>query len=165
MEKQNTLSLYQIDQGILDVIGNADENGEIDVAAFDGLQMAKKDKMLNIVYYFSAMAGNEALIDFEIKRLQALKKQRGNKAESLKAYLKRSMETEGVIKMDLGTAVVSIRNNPGSLVIDDEMAIDEKFKKTSTIISIDKMAIKAALTAGEIMTGCHIETSTSLQIK
>lgn len=162
---ETSMTLYNIDRGILDLINSADENGEIDAVAFDDLQMAKKDKMLNIVHYVNFIGGNIDLIDNEIKRLQGLKRSVAARETSLKAYMKRSMELEGLDKMDFGTFQLSIRNNPGSLVIDDEDKISPMYKKVVEMVTIDKIAIKNALKSGEAIVGCHIESGTSLTIK
>lgn len=160
-----SMTLYNIDREIVSIINNADENGEIDSAAFDALQMAKKDKVLNIVRFMSSMSGNVEMIEAEMERLRVLKKAIEKRNDSLKEYVKRSMEIEGITKLDLGTFVVSVCNNAPSLVVDDENKIDPKFKKVVETVSIDKMAIKDAMKSGEIIDGCHLQSSTSLRIK
>lgn len=160
----SNLSLYTIDQNLLALIDAADENGEIDSVAFDSLQMAKKDKMINIVHYVNFIEGNVDLIDLEIKRLQNLKKSVGSRVDSLKRYAKHSMELEGLTKMDLGTTVLSVRNNAPALIVDDESLIPSQFKKTVEVTTVDKMAIKEFMKSGTVE-GCHLESTTSLTIK
>lgn len=102
----------------------------------------------------------------EEKRISAARKALENKAERVKEYIKESMLNADIEKLSAGTFKLSVSLSPGSVAIDDIASIPARFL---TVIpeqyQPDKAAIKAAIKAGEEVTGAHIEAGYTLRIR
>lgn len=89
-----------------------------------------------------------------------------NKAERVRERMKECLLNANIDKVAAGTFKVSVSLSPGSVAIDNASDIPPRFL---TIIpesyTPDKNAIKAAIKAGEIVPGCHIEAGFQLRIK
>lgn len=157
------MNLYQIDQKLVELVENANsETGEINIEAFEALELEKKTKQTNIVKYIRHLELDEDAVAEEIKRLSAIKTQITKRSESLKKYLKSSMELDNVDQLDLGLFKASIVKNPPSVVIEDEAKLDA-FKKEKVTITLDKTAIKEALKNGKV-DGAKLIQSTRLKL-
>ena len=80
--------------------------------------------------------------------------------------LKDNMEALGVKKMETDLGNFTIRNNPGSLVIDDLESVPDTYKETvvTETVKVDKNTIKKLIKGGTDIEGCHLEVGTSLTI-
>lgn len=165
-------SLYQLTSNFLEVDNLIEEYlqaGEEDLA--DNLVkvnqiIAKeiKNKSVGFIYVFRNMDSQVDAIDAEIKRLQELKKQVKAKDDRLKTMLKNSREALGATKIETDLGKISIRNNPGSLKIDNMDLIPNIYKEevVTTTVKVDSNLIKKQIKAGIDIEGCHIEAGTSL---
>lgn len=165
-------SLYQLTSNFLEVDNLIEEYlqaGEEDLA--DNLVKANQiiakeieNKSVGFIYVFRNMDSQVNAIDAEIKRLQELKKQVKAKDDRLKTMLKNSMEALGATKIETDLGKISIRNNPGSLKIDDMDLIPNIYKEevVTTTVKVDSNLIKKQIKAGIDIEGCHIEAGTSL---
>ncbi len=61
-----------------------------------------------------------------------------------------------------GWGEMKIKKNPPAVVIDDVAKIPTHYQRQKIQVDIDKVAIKAAIKAGEEVPGAHIEQGTSL---
>ncbi len=59
-------------------------------------------------------------------------------------------------KLEGRTATFMLRAVPPSVVITDEAAIPEEFKRTTVSVSIDKVAIKKAISGGRDVEGADL---------
>ena len=158
------MNIYEINNQILALVNNADIiTGEIDIEQLEGLELAKKEKQENIVKYIRHLELDEQAIKEETKRLNVISSLYAKRQESLKKYLKSSMELDQEDKLDLGLFKVSIAKNPPAVVIEDEDKLD-KYKKEKVQVTIDKAALKEDLKNGEVA-GARLEQSTRLVIK
>ena len=83
------------------------------------------------------------------------------KARMIKAYIN-AMDMMGMKSIMTNEGELKLKKNPPALVIDDPAKIPSKFEKQKIEISLDKVAIKAAIKAGETIEGCHLEQAVSL---
>lgn len=115
----------------------------------------------------SAEAHNLA-IDAEIARLQALKAQRTKVAAGLRAYLLDNMQRAGIEKIDCPLFSISIRKNPPSVEIIDQLSLPTQYMVTPDpkppVAAPDKKAIGAALKAGEDVPGARLVQGVRLNI-
>jgi hypothetical protein len=162
-----------------------DGNGDIieDVDAY-------KEKMLTA--WFDTLEGIEGEFDeivesiaiyckqlmAEVKMLKAEKaaiakrqSQKERQVKSLETYLFNSMKAIGRNKVDMPKAVVAIRNNAPSLVVDDEIKFVNWAQKNNDNLlkyempSIKKNDVKALCKKGEKIPFVHMESKQSLNIK
>lgn len=132
----------------------------------DATKIEFKEKSTAIAKWTFDIAGTEAALDEEIKRLQHKKKVAANLQERLKAYVKSCMERSGIFKIESPTVTLAIQRNPPSIEIVDEEMIPVSFKNEKIIISIDKAGIKSAIEKGETVPGAKMITDkTHLRIR
>ena len=96
-------SLYEISQAlhnVKDILDNAENLDEETIQnlteALGSVEMNFHEKAENIVKMVKSYEAEAEVIDVEIKRLMARKKTAQNKAETLRAGLKGSMEVHGI---------------------------------------------------------------------
>lgn len=121
-------------------------------------------KAENIAKAMRTMELEEEAFKSEIKRLQDMVKAKANRRESLKSYLDHELKNMDIKKLDAGVFKISYRKST-SVNITDESAVPSDFKTEVVSEKIDKMAIKKALSNGEIIEGAELEVKQNLQIK
>jgi hypothetical protein len=157
-------SLFQIDEKIKNVLAEADEDGCFDLDKFDSLQIEKKTKQQNVIKFVRHLKNDQDVIKKEIDRLKKLKTIAANREKWLLEYLGKSMEIDGIDKLDFTTDKAAFRKNPVRVVIDTEEKVPEKYKKKEITYKIDKEELKKDLKAGDIIAGCRLEQTQRLQI-
>jgi len=138
---------------------------DFDSERFDALAIAFEHKAEAITHFTGELDGFIAMGKEEIKRIQARVKTAENRKQSLKEYLQGCMQEAEIYELKFGTKSVKIAKNPPRVVIDDEQSIPAKYKVIETITKIDKAGIKNAIKTGKEVSGCHIESGTSLRIR
>jgi len=115
-------------------------------------------------YVIKSMEYDVNTIDAEIKRLGAIKKVRNNAIERLKNVLSETMLNFDVPEIETPTLKINFRKSQTVEILDEEQ-ISKEFKTVKVTTSIDKMAIKRAIKAGEIVVGATVKENQKLQIK
>ncbi|CAK0763906.1 Viral Gp157 protein [Gammaproteobacteria bacterium] len=89
-----------------------------------------------------------------------------NRAKWIRDYLFSGMQTAGLkkIKSPDGLFTLSIRKNPPSVTIDDQNMIPDRFIRTITEVSVDKVALREELKIREVP-GARLEVGERLEIK
>ena len=170
MKNMSDLTLYNITNKFAELMDMA-ENGELTEEQYNALgeqlTLELQQKGSGIIGYTQNEEAFIEAVDFQIKRLQDLKKARQNKLEKFKQYVKENMDRLGIAKMDTELGTLSIAKNPMSVEIENEEEIPEEFKQQVITVKIDKTAIKNHFKAtGEIIPGTRIiDDKTSLRIK
>lgn len=162
------MNLYEIDAEILATID--EETGEvIDLEKLEALQMAKDKKVENIALWVKDLKAEAAAIAEEVKELQHRKKVAENKAESLKQYLSTAIYGQ---KWHSARYAISWRKSK-SVEIQDEYQLvtwamgpdgnDDllRFKDPE----LNKVAIKAAIEAGQKIPFAELVEKQNIQIK
>lgn len=170
MKNMSDLTLYNITNKFAELMDMA-ENGELTEEQYNSLgeqlTLELQQKGSGIIGYTQNEEAFIEAVDFQIKRLQDLKKARQNKLEKFKQYVKENMDRLGITKMDTELGTLSIAKNPMSVEIENEEEIPKEFKQQVITTKIDKTAIKNHFKAtGEIIAGAKIiDDKTSLRIK
>jgi hypothetical protein len=145
------------------------ETGEVNIEAFDGAQIALKEKQLAVVAWLKNNDANITLLDGAIKELQARKKAMQTRYESLKDYLLFNMKAHGVSEISANdmTFTAKIKLNPPSVLIEDESAIPSEYLTVPVAPppAPDKTAIKEAIKAGKNVPGCKLVQAERVDIK
>jgi len=118
-----------------------------------------KEKSVSIVAVKENMQIAVDGIDKEIKRLQEMKKVIQNKQNKLIDYLRYNMQESGITKIESTKAPffsITLRKPSKKIVIDDESAIPNDYKKPVTTIKIDRRALLKDAKEKEIP-GVHLE--------
>jgi len=162
-------SIYELGQGFR-LLANMIEDGTVDddviTDAWEQQTDALAEKGENVAKYMKIVDGEIAVIDEEIKRLQALKKTKQNGKDRIKALMQDAMESAGEKKLSCGTFTLSIQNNPPKVVMDCEGVdgIPEMYL-TFPEPEVNKTKIKESLQKGYEMEWAHLEVSRSLRIR
>ena len=128
-------------------------------------QTELQTKAINYSYVIKSFEADIDTIDSEIKRLQGLKKVRDNGITRMKSALLEAMQVYGIEKVTSPTLTLSIRNNPESVEVLNEIQIDRKYWNEKIVWSLDKAAVKKAIQSGESVEGCVLIRTQSIQIK
>lgn len=161
-------TIYQIEQSYNQLAEELMENGgeltpELETAlAITEEQLQNKSVAYSFV--IKQMDADIDIIDAEIKRLQALKKQREKASEYLKERIKHAMDTFQIDEIKTPLVKINFRKSE-TVEVEDVNQLPAAFKVVKVTEQADKAAIKAALKDGVEVTGCRIETHRNLQIK
>lgn len=132
-----------------------------------GIVESFNDKSVSVVMIARQFDAHCDAIDAEIKRLQAMKKQRENTAEKLRDYLLNNMLAAQIESIDHPLMSIKIRNNPESVEVFEEKLIPSDYMAWPAMppAKPDKTKIKTALKTGVDVPGCKLVRSHSLSIK
>ena len=141
-----------------------EEDAEIKRDLQELIAVELNNKSNNIVYAIKNLEGNNAAIDAEIERLQALKKRNSSNIEKVKSNILWFMQQNNVetIKTDLAT--FSKRRSESTDIENIEL-IPQEFITIKQTFTPDKTAIKKAIKEGREVAGAKVITNYSLQIK
>lgn len=159
------MRLYEIDQAILECVDP--ETGEVDEERIAELQIARDEKIEQLLLWKKDLDADAAAIAQEIKNLTDRKKAAESKAESLKSYIKYVLNGE---KFKTARVQVSYRNVRSVEIQDDDAFIEWAQQHDDSLLTykvptISKTAVKEALDAGREIPGATIETKNQIIIK
>lgn len=124
------------------------------------------DKSTNVAKVFRNLEADADKIEEAAKQMIARAKAIRRRSDSLKQYLHSNMEKAGITKIESPWFVISIKQNPEAVKVDDEESIPrDYFKEIPASYSLDKALIKQAIKDGFNVPGCHLERGTRLEIK
>lgn len=145
------------------------EKDEYDVAEMEALESLSdniEDKAIAISHHIKNMEAEMNAIICRQKDMADRAMKLDRKIESLQDYLHDTLKKCKIDKINkCPDFVISIKTNPPSIHIDDEEAVPQCFFKPKTTISIDKTAIKNAISSGADVPGVSIIRKTRLEIK
>ena len=123
-----------------------------------------KNKSNNIVYAIKNLESNNAAIDAEIERLQALKKRNSSNIDKVKSNILWFMQENNIdtIKSDLATFS---KRKSESTDIENLELIPQEFITVKQTFAADKTAIKKAIKEGRGVAGAKVITNYRLQSK
>ncbi len=129
------------------------KEAEDEIARYFEAEVRKVD---GISHYLSQCEAQQASAKAEIERLRARASAWESREERVRKYVQEVMERFGDKKLEGRTATFMLRAVPPSVVITDEAAIPEEFKRTTVSVSIDKVAIKKAISGGRDVEGADL---------
>lgn len=164
------MKLYEIEAAINEAIEELlssvdEETGEVDetkAQALEALKEEKEKKLENIACYIKNLKAEAAALKEEEGKLNQRRKAAENKAARLSEFIGLHISTDE--KITTARAVIAFRKSKRVDVL-DESAIPQKFIKTKTETSVDKVAIAHAFKEGATVPGVDYIDTYSLQIK
>jgi hypothetical protein len=161
-------SIFKITDDFFSIMQRADENeGEINEELAEALSINNQNlsiKSENYVNFIKKTESDIDIIDVEIKRLTALKKQKQNRVDWLRGTLANAIDVICGGKFETPTFKLSVRHNKSVNVVDDRL-LQSEFKTEKTTWTPNKTAIKEAIESGVDVDGAFIVESKSLTIK
>lgn len=124
------------------------------------------EKGINVAKMFRNMEADAEKIEDAAKdmmdRACAIRK----RSAKLKQYLFDNMMLAGISKIECPWFVISIKQNPESVTVEDEASIPrDYFKEIPATYKLDKTLVKKAIKDGYEVPGCHLQRTTRLEIK
>lgn len=158
------------------IIANVDAyRNKMLTAWFDtltGIEGEFDEKAESIAIYYKQLLAEAKMLKAEKAAIAKRQSQKEKQAESLKTYLFKSMQALGRQKIDMPRAVMSLKKNAPSLVIDDEISFVEWAEEHNldhllkyNMPEVKKNDVKALCMKGEEIPFVHMEAKQSLSIK
>jgi hypothetical protein len=161
-------TIFQIEQSYNQLAEQLiDNDGELTPELSEQLAITEEqlqNKSVAYSFVIKQMDADVDTIDAEIKRLQALKKQREKASEYLKERIKHAMDLFNIDEIKTPLVKINFRKSE-TVEVNDVNALPSLYKVVKVTEQADKAAIKAALKDGVEVTGCSIATHRNLQIK
>lgn len=159
------MKFYEINQQIQAIVENADPvTGEVDMMALVSLELEKEEKLNGILFYVKSQEVYQIGLDAEIQRLKKIQTVMENRRERLLSFILGQMQIDGEKERVFGAYKATIKQNPPSVIVDNEEAIPAKFKTQVISEKIDKMAIKEAIKSGDEVAGARLESKNRISI-
>lgn len=172
-------NLYDIDsrlatlfnEGWDEETGEIYENQEELDKAIDAVSLDLDTKIENIGCFIKNLESDVEALKKEEDNLYKRRKTAENKIESLKRYLNGYLQAvypndDDRAKWKFKTAKVVLGYRKSNTVEISNLAeLDEKYIKTKTETTVDKMAIKDAIKKGEEVKGAYIKQNLNFSIK
>ena len=162
------ISIFNIEQNYNKLAEQLiDNDGELTSELSEQLAITEEqlqNKSVAYSFVIKQMDADVDIIDAEIKRLQALKKQREKASDYLKERIRHAMDTFQIEEIKTPLVKINFRKSE-TVEVDDVNQLPSLYKVVKVTEQADKAAIKAALKDGVEVTGCRIETHRNLQIK
>ena len=136
----------------------------------EGLTGDLEAKSVNVGYFIRNMEATAEAIEAAAKAMQERADRARKRAQSLKDYLLFNMQGCGISKIECEHFALTVRNNPPSVVIDNEADIPEPYwtqppQPPLPPKQINKRAIADAIKLGVEVRGAHTEQKQRLEIK
>ena len=169
------MTLYEIDAQIAALDGAAEDDMLIDAEtgelisvsqALDALRMEREAKLENVACWVKNLSAEADAIREEENRLVKRRKAAEMKAANLKSWLLAAMTREDgtTDKLKTGRVAISVKRNPPSTVVDDEL-LPSTYKVAKITYQPNKEMIKRELLSGGEVPGAHLEYGRSVVIK
>lgn len=147
-------------------LADADLPDEVIADTFESMQFPIEEKAKNVAMVIRSEDAKAESIEVAAAEMLARAKAKRNRTKYLKNCLQSAMEATGITKIESPYFVISLRNNPESVVIDAESQIPADYmREVPATYSPDKTLIKKAIQDGYEVPGCHLTRTQSLQIK
>lgn len=144
-----------------------EDTGEIDesrLAALDAVDKNFCEKAIDYATLIRALKGRQTELKAEIARLTAINGKFDKFIERLSKRLSEACQTAQKTKIEGMHATISFIKSE-RVVIDDEAAVPDEYKKAKTVITPSATLIGKAIRDGIEVPGAHIERHMNLQIK
>lgn len=166
----STLSLYQISAEYRQA---ADQLAELcmDETTFkdtlESLGGDLEEKCKNTAFVVRNLEAAAAQIGEAIKDMSARAAQLEKNAERVRQYLLDNMIFADVKKLETPYFVLSVRENPPKVIVDDETQIPGEYfaDPPPKPKNLDRKLVAQAIKDGHAVPGAHVERGMSLQIK
>ena len=155
-------------QELADKLSNLDLDATTvaDSIEASGLMDDFADKSQALEFVARSTTAHNSAIDFEIRRLAALRDKRNKIADGIRDYLKNNMERSGITKVNCPFFDISIKKNPLAVDVIDPLLLPAEYWRPGkpTAATPDKAKIKEAIQAGQEVTGARLVQGTRLDV-
>jgi len=163
-------ALYEIAaeyRAAVEQLADLDLPPEVVADTLEGLAGDLETKSTNVAMFIRSLEGTAAQIKDAEAAMKARRQSIEARAERVREYLLTNMQACGIQKIESPWFRLAIRQNPASVVITDPGKIPNNLYiyPPEPEPFPDKKGIKAAIEAGEVIEGAHLERGVRLEIK
>jgi uncharacterized secreted protein with C-terminal beta-propeller domain len=161
------ITLYELAaqyQHDLEYIQNSDLDEQQALELLETMQGAIQDKAKNVAMVIRNMETTAEAIKAAEDEMASRRKSIERKMEWMKNYLLQNMERTGITKIESPYFVISLRDNPESLIVESDAEVPDEYWKVPAPI-LDKAGLKKDIQLGLIVPGCRLERKKSIRIK
>jgi replicative superfamily II helicase len=163
------MNLFNIQQQYLSLANELSE-GELTPELEQALiinETELKEKAVNYAYVIKQLGYEVNAVAEEIKRLQDLKKRNEKAIERMETAISKAMQLYGIDKVDSSFIKLSFRKSESVEIVNEAQLaqLSDDFMTIKTTRTPNKVKIKDALKAGEVVEGAVLVTNFNLQIK
>jgi len=158
-------SLYSISQRYNAVMALADDETipqeEVNNALLTlGCELQEKGE--NCIKYLDLLQDNIEGAKANKKKLDAYIKTLENRKKRIEKACIYALDNMQVKSIMTGWGELKLKKNPPAVIIDDLAQIPTQYQRQKIQVDVDKVAIKAAIKAGEEVPGAHLEQDVKL---
>lgn len=124
-------------------------------------------KAVNVAMFARNLEATAAAIKEAEAQMAARRKAMEKRADNLRAYILRCMESTGIKKIDGPHFSLSVKANPASVEVFDPFQVPAEYmrQKPPPAPEPDKAAIKAAIQSGKEVPGAKLTQGARLEVK
>lgn len=144
-----------------------EDTGEVDIELANALAEKQEEFAVSATNYASvirALKAKQSEAEAEIARIKAISDKLGKVIERMTNGLSEACQRLNIEKLDGLHAQISFRKSEQT-IIDNIEALPKEYINEKVTYTPNKALIKAAIKAGEVIDGAHIETVKNIQIK
>lgn len=144
-----------------------EDTGEVDIELANALAEKQEEFAVSATNYASvirALKAKQSEAEAEIARIKAISDKLGKVVERMTNGLSEACQRLNIEKLDGLHAQISFRKSEQT-IIDNIEALPKEYINEKVTYTPNKALIKAAIKAGEVIDGAHIETVKNIQIK
>ena len=159
-------SLFNLTDSYLKVKRMEEEGADTEtiIDTLNAIESAIEDKAENYHGFIKQLEGEIQTINTEQKRLADLKRSKVNLIDRLKRNLIAALEATGSERIQTDTVIVSLRNNPYTLDIQDDSHIPNVFVEKVIERKIDKRALLQYVKENEVK-GVYLKQSKGVMFR
>lgn len=165
----NDLTLYQLAdeyRALMELAASEEADEESFAAALADLQGEMTTRAVSLAQVARNLEAFEEQIEAAMETMAQRANRAKNRADSIRAFIKMTMESAGISKMDSPFFTLAIRKNPPKLMIEENALIPHEYLRViPEKLEPNKIEISRALKSGENIDGCYLVTTTRLEIK
>ena len=164
------MNLYKIANKYLSLLENMvnEETGEIDtnnLAALNKVKESVEQKSIAVASYIKSIEAEKKAIEEAKKEMDRREKALQGKVDFLTGYLKENMERCAITEVKCPYFQIKLKKCPVSVDVYDENILSDDYKKTKTVVSIDKNKIREEILAGVIINGAQLKQNNRVEIR
>ena len=149
-----------------DLLADMDLPAEVVSDTLESIALPLEQKAERVAMFARNLEATAEQIKQAEAAMNARRKAMETRAVHLRAYLLDNMQRAGIPKIECLHFRIAVRDNPESVVIDDEDAIPIDYKReVPAHYAPNKAAMKAAMNDGFVIPGAHLARTQRIEIK
>lgn len=165
-----SLSLYELSaefRATADILADMDLPPEVVADTLESIALPLEQKAVSVAAFARNLEAASEQIEQAEKAMFARRKAMLNRAKHLREYLLMNMQACGITKIEHPQFVIAVRNNPESVVIEDErqIPVDYLRQPEPPPPAPDRALIKMAIKDGFDVPGAKLTRTQRLDIK